>query len=42
LSAHGEIKRRTGVGGADHWVAIATVIETSKLKEINPLSYPTD
>ena len=29
-------------GGADHWATIATLIETCKLNEIDPLSYLTD
>ena len=29
-------------GGADHWATIATLIETCKLNDIDPLSYLTD
>jgi hypothetical protein len=29
-------------GGADHWATIATLIETCKLNEIDPLSYLTE
>ena len=29
-------------GGADHWATVATLIETCKLNDIDPLSYLTD
>jgi transposase len=29
-------------GGAEHWAAVATLIETCKLNDIDPLGYLTD
>ena len=29
-------------GGAEHWAAIASLIETCKLNDVDPLAYLTD
>jgi hypothetical protein len=36
------VELRSYDGGAEHWATIASLIETCKLNDVDPLKYPTD